>query len=152
MARFFEDTVARFPNAKTVTNWLVGDLAAYLNERGAGIEQVPLTPARLAALLRLIEDGTLSGRTAKAVLAEMIEQDQDPAAIVRARGLQQISDEETLRRVVDDVIAAHPGPAADVRAGKKQAMTFLVGQVMKATGGRANPQAVNRFLVERLGA
>jgi aspartyl-tRNA(Asn)/glutamyl-tRNA(Gln) amidotransferase subunit B len=150
MARFFEDTVAQLPKPKTVANWLVGEVAAYLNEHGVEIDQITLTPARLAALLRLIDDGTLSGRIAKDVLVETITQDRDPSAIVDARGLRQISDEETLRRVVDAIIAEHPGPAAEIRAGKERAMGFLVGQIMKTTGGRANPEAANRLLRERL--
>jgi aspartyl-tRNA(Asn)/glutamyl-tRNA(Gln) amidotransferase subunit B len=150
MARFFEETVARFSRPKVVANWLVGDVTAYLNERNLDIEQTTLSPARLAALLALVEEGTISGRTAKEILVETLERDQEPAAIVQARGLTQISDEETLRSVIDQVIAAHPGPAGDVRVGKPRALGFLVGQVMAATGGRANPAAVNRLLKERL--
>jgi Asp-tRNA(Asn)/Glu-tRNA(Gln) amidotransferase B subunit len=114
------------------------------------LDQVSLTPDRLAALLRLIEAGTISGRIAKDVLVEMIKDDKDPSAIVDARGLRQISDEDALARVIDAVIADHPGPAAEVRTGKGKAIGFLVGQVMKATGGRANPEAVNRLLRNRL--
>lgn len=149
-AAFYEATVARFPQPKTVANWLTGEVAAYLNETGQDLGQVALTPSRLAALLRLVDDGTISGRVAKDVLVEMIRDDADPAAIVEARGLRQISDEQALARVVDAVIAEHPGPAAEVRAGKARVIGFLVGQVMKATGGRANPEAVNRLLRSRL--
>jgi len=150
MAAFFEATVARFAQPKAVANWLVGEVAAYLNEHNVEIDQIPLTPERLADLLRLVDDGTLSGRTAKEVLVEMISTAQEPAAIVAARGLTQISDEETLRQVVARVVAQHPGPVADVRAGKERALGFLVGQVMKATGGRANPEAAHRLLREHL--
>ncbi len=151
VARFFEAAVAQFPHPKTVANWLTGEVAAYLNEHGADLEQIPLTPERLVALLRLIEDGTISGRIAKEVLVETIAQDQDPVRIVEARGLRQISDEDALLRIVDAVIADHPGPVAEVRAGKDRALGFLVGQVMRATNGRANPEAANRLLRERLG-
>ncbi len=151
MARCFEATVRLFPKPKIVANWLVGDVTAYLNEHSLEIDQIALTPERLAALLRLIDDGTLSGRTAKDVLTEVITQNQDPAAIVDARGLRQISDEDALRRVVDAVIAEHSGPAAEIRAGKDRAMSFLIGQIMKATGGRANPETASRLLRERLG-
>ncbi|MGQ0572254.1 MAG: Asp-tRNA(Asn)/Glu-tRNA(Gln) amidotransferase subunit GatB [Armatimonadota bacterium] len=150
MARFFEETAALYPQPKTVANWLAGDVAAYLNNRNAEIDQIALTPFRLAALLRLIDAGTISGRIAKDVLLEMIEHDRDATEIIEARGLSQISDEDILRRVVDEVIAAHPGPVADVRAGKERALGFLVGQVMKTTGGRANPETANRLLHERL--
>ena len=150
IAAFYERAVALFPHSKTIANWLVGDVAAYLNETGQDLDQVALTPDRLAALLRLIDDGTISGRIAKEVLVEMIREDREPAAIIAARGLRQISDQDALARVVDAVITEHPGPVAEVRAGKGRAIGFLVGQVMKATGGRANPEAVNRLLRSRL--
>ncbi len=151
MARFFEDAVAQFPRPKLVANWLVGEVTAYLNEHGVELDQTTFTPARLAALLRLVDDGTVTGRIAKDVLIETIAQNVDPVVIVDARGLRQISDEETLRRIVDAVIAEHPGPVAEIRAGRERAMGFLVGQIMKATGGRANPETANRLLRERLG-
>jgi len=150
VAAFYERAVALLPQPKTVANWLVGDVAAYLNETGRDLDQVSLSPDRLAALLRLMEEGTISGRIAKDVLVEMIRDDKDPSAIVEARGLRQISDEDALTRAIDAVIAEHPGPAAEIRAGKSKAIGFLVGQVMKATGGRANPEAVNRLLRNRL--
>lgn len=151
MARFFEETVAIWPQPKPVANWLIGEVAAYLNDHDMDIDRVALTPARLAALLRLIEDGTISHRSAKDVLVDAIDRDQDPEQIVAARGVTQISDDAMLRRVIDDVLAQHPGPAADVRAGKERAIGFLVGRVMQATGGRANPAALGRLLRERLG-
>ncbi|MDR7553986.1 MAG: Asp-tRNA(Asn)/Glu-tRNA(Gln) amidotransferase subunit GatB [Armatimonadota bacterium] len=150
-ADLFEQTVARYPAPKTVANWLLGEVAGYLNEHGLELEQVPLSAERLAALLRLIEQGHLSGRMAKEVLVEMLAHDRDPVAIVEARGLRQISDDATLRAVIDRVLAEHPGPVADVRAGKDKALTFLIGQVMRATQGRANPEVVHRLLRERLG-
>jgi aspartyl-tRNA(Asn)/glutamyl-tRNA(Gln) amidotransferase subunit B len=150
MATFFEETGAIFPQPKTVSNWLIGEVAAYLNDHDTDIDRVPLTPKRLAALLRLVEDGTISHRSAKDVLVEILDRDQDPDVVVAARGVTQISDEATLRRVIDDVVSAHPGPVADVRAGKERAMGFLVGRVMQATGGRANPATAGRLLRERL--
>ncbi len=152
VAAFFERAVALFPQPKTVANWLTGDVAAYLNETGKDLEQITLSPERLAALLRLIDNGIISGRIAKDVLVEMIAKDREPAAIIDARGLTQITDEDALGRIVDEAIADHPGPAADVRAGKQQAIGFLMGRIMRATGGRANPEAVNRLLRQRLGA
>ncbi len=151
MARFFEETVALYAHPKAVANWLVGEVSAYLNERGSEIDATPLTPARLASLLRLVEGGTLSGRAAKEVLLEALERGTEPEAVVEARGLSQISDREELARVVDAVIARNPGPAAEIRTGKERAIAFMVGQVMKATQGRASPEATNRLLRERLG-
>ncbi len=152
MARFFEDTVRLVPQPKVVCNWLVGDVAAYLNAQGQEIDQLPVTPAHLAELLQLVERGTISGRTAKEILGEMLAGGRRPEAIVTERGLVQISDEAALAQVVDAVLAEHAGPAADYRAGKTSVLTFLVGQVMKKTRGRANPELANRLLRERLQA
>jgi aspartyl-tRNA(Asn)/glutamyl-tRNA(Gln) amidotransferase subunit B len=151
VAAFFERAVALFPQPKTVANWITGDVTGYLNDTGADLDQLGLSPERLASLLRLIEDGTISGRIAKEVLVEMIREDRDPAAIVEARGLTQIRDEAALGDIVDKIVADHPGPAAEVRAGKNAAMGFLMGQIMKATGGRANPETATRLLRRRLG-
>jgi len=152
MAEFFEETVRLFPQPKTVSNWLVGDLAAYLNASGMEIEEVPVTPAGLAELLRLVEDGTVSGRSAKEVLEEMLRSGRSAGEVVRERGLVQISDAAELAALVDAAIAENPGPVGDVRAGKDKAVAFLVGQVMKKTRGRANPEMVNRLLRDRIGA
>ncbi len=152
MAEFFEEVVRLFPQPKTVSNWLVGDVAAYLNASGLEIEEVPITPAGLADLLRFVDSGTLSGRSAKEVLEEMLKTGRPAGEIVRERGLVQISDEAMLARFVEDVIAENPGPVGDVRAGKDKAVAFLVGQVMRKTRGRANPEMVNRLLRDRIGA
>ncbi len=152
MAEFFEETVRVFAQPKIVSNWLVGDVAAYLNAAGLEIDEVPIRPRDLADLLALVDAGTLSGRSAKDVLEEMLRTGRPAGEIVRERGLVQISDEAVLRRLVEEVVAEQPGPVGDVRAGKARAMAFLVGQVMKKTQGRANPDMVNRILRERLGA
>jgi aspartyl-tRNA(Asn)/glutamyl-tRNA(Gln) amidotransferase subunit B len=150
-AAFFEETARRFNQPKIVANWLVGDVAAYLNEAGQELEDARLTPEALAELLTLLDRGTLSGRLAKEVLEEMLRTGRTAGGIVQERGLVQISDEAALAEMVDGVIAEHPGPVADVRAGKDKAVAFLVGQVMKRSRGRANPEVVNRLLRERLG-
>lgn len=150
MAEFFEETVRRFDQPKIVANWLTGDVAAYLNTSGKEIEEASLTPAALAELLQLLDRGTLSGRLAKDVLDEMLRSGRTAGEIVKARGLVQISDEAALAEMVDAVLAEHPGPVQDVRAGKDKAIVFLVGQVMKRSRGRANPEVVNRLLRERL--
>jgi aspartyl-tRNA(Asn)/glutamyl-tRNA(Gln) amidotransferase subunit B len=151
MAEFFEETAGRFAKPKIVSNWLIGDVAAYLNAAGREIEEVPVRPEHLAGLLALVDTGKISGRSAKEVLEEMLRTGRPADAIVQERGLVQISDEAMLAAVVQEVIAEHPGPVGDVRAGKDQAVTFLVGQVMKKTRGRANPAMVNRLVRERLG-
>lgn len=152
MAEFFEETVRRCPQPKAVANWLVGDVAAYLNAAGRELEDVPLTPQAFAELLQLLDRGTLSGRLAKDVLDEMLRTGRTAGEIVAERGLVQISDEGALAEMVDGVIAEHPGPVRDVRAGKDRAVAFLVGQVMKRSRGRANPEVVNRLLRARLNA
>ena len=152
MAEFFEQTARLFPRPKVISNWLIGDVAAYLNAAGREMDDVPVRPESLAGLLRLIDAGILSGRSAKEVLEEMLRTGRAADAIVADRGLNQISDEGMLTAVVQEVIAEHPGPVRDVRAGKDQAVTFLVGQVMKKTRGRANPAVVHRLMRERLSA
>ncbi|HKX17468.1 MAG TPA: Asp-tRNA(Asn)/Glu-tRNA(Gln) amidotransferase subunit GatB [bacterium] len=152
MAEFFEETVRRYAQPKIAANWLVGDIAAYLNAAGEEIEQARITPASLAEMLDLLDRGTLSGRLAKEVLEEMLRTGRTAAEIVKERGLVQISDESALAAMVDAVIAEHPGPVGDVKAGKDKAVAFLVGQVMKRSRGRANPELVNRLLRERLTA
>jgi len=150
-AAFFEETVRRFNQPKIVANWLVGDVAAYLNAAGQELEDARISPAALAEMLTLLDRGTLSGRLAKDVLEEMLRTGRTAAEIVKERGLVQISDEAALAEMVDGVIAEHPGPVQDVRAGKDKAVAFLVGQVMKRSRGRANPEVVNRLLRARLG-
>ncbi len=152
MARFFQETVGLYTQPKVVCNWLTGDIAAYLNAEGKEIDDLPVTPSHLAELLQLIDRGAISGRTAKEIVGEMLARGARPEALVAERGLGQISDETALVSVVEAVLAEHAGPAAEYRAGKPQALTFLVGQVMKKTRGRANPELANRLLREKLGS
>ncbi len=150
LAAFFEEALAAYPQAKTLANWITGDVAGVLNEQGKEIDEVALRPETLIALLRLIDGGRISGRTAKELLPELIRDGGDPAVLVASRGLEQISDVADLEHLIERVIAAHRGPAEEVRQGKVKAFTFLVGQVMRETRGRANPELVNRLLRERL--
>jgi len=150
LAAFFEDCLAAFADAKTVSNWVMGELLGYLNQKGLDITQSPVQARQLAELLQLIADGTISGKIAKQVFAAVCETGQDPAAIVAEKGLQQISDSSQLEEVVAGVLAANPQVVADYRNGKGKALGFLVGQVMKATRGQANPQLVNDLLREKL--
>lgn len=147
---FFDATVALYPEAKTVSNWMMSELMKYLNANNLEIQEIPLTPKDLADLLKLIDQGTISGKIAKTVFEEMCATGQPPEKIVREKGLIQITDEGAIAQVVAEVIAANPQSVADYRAGKEKALTFLVGQVMKATRGKANPEAVNRILREKL--
>ncbi|MCS7173422.1 MAG: Asp-tRNA(Asn)/Glu-tRNA(Gln) amidotransferase subunit GatB [Armatimonadetes bacterium] len=149
-ADFFEEAVRLHPSPRAIANWLVGDVAGYLNEHNLELEDLPITPLHLAELVRLVEEGVISGRIAKEILPEVLGSGKRPGEMVQERGLVQISDEEALREVVRAVLADYPAPVQDFRKGKERAIGFLVGQVMKRTGGRANPALVNRILREEL--
>jgi aspartyl-tRNA(Asn)/glutamyl-tRNA(Gln) amidotransferase subunit B len=153
-ADYFEQ-VARGTNGhardpKASAHWVIGDLFGALNRLGLGVEQSPVGPEQLGGLLDLIADGTISGRIAKDVFAEMIETGADAAAIVEARGLRQMSDSGAIEAAVDAALAAHPAQVAQYAANPK-VLGFFVGQVMKATGGKANPGLVNELLKKKLG-
>jgi len=150
MADFFEECVAGYPDAKTVSNWMMGDLSRLLNANNMDITQCRIKPSQLVEMLKLLDEGTISGKIAKTVFEEMFETGKDPGAIVEEKGLVQISDEAAIQGIIDEVIADNPKSVQDYKAGKKKAMGFLVGQVMKATKGKANPQVVNKILQEKL--
>jgi aspartyl-tRNA(Asn)/glutamyl-tRNA(Gln) amidotransferase subunit B len=133
-----------------VANWVMGEFQRHLNVKGIEIEQSKITPEQLAELLRLIDDGTVSGNMAKTVFSEMFETGKAPSAIVREKGMIQITDEEELVAIVEKVIADNPGPVADFIAGNERAFGFLMGQAMKASKGKANPKVLNKLLHEHL--
>jgi aspartyl-tRNA(Asn)/glutamyl-tRNA(Gln) amidotransferase subunit B len=150
MSDFFEAVLADFPDAKTVANWLMGEITRCLNANNMEISQSRLSPSHLAELLKLQADGTVSGTTAKVVCEEMLATGNKPAEIVQEKGLSQISDQDFISTLVDQVITGHPATVADYRGGKEKALGFLVGQVMKLSRGRANPELVNRLIREKL--
>ncbi|NLZ39261.1 MAG: Asp-tRNA(Asn)/Glu-tRNA(Gln) amidotransferase subunit GatB [Firmicutes bacterium] len=150
MADFFEATVAEYSDAKAVANWLMGDIARYLNAKELEISETKLTPKHLVELLKLQDDGIISGKIAKTVLEEMFNSGKMPAEIVKEKGLEQITDEDALTTIVDEVIANNPKSVEDYRSGKEKALGFLVGQVMKLTKGKANPALVNKLLRKKL--
>ena len=152
MATWFERLAALTGDAKVSANWIMGELSAYLNEHSLAIEDSPISPSSLARLIGLVRDGTLGSAGAKQVFAALAagEAGGDALAIVEQRGLAQIADEGALRAVVEEVIAANPGQAAEYRAGKDALLGFFVGQVMRSTGGRAEPRAVQELLREAL--
>jgi aspartyl-tRNA(Asn)/glutamyl-tRNA(Gln) amidotransferase subunit B len=149
LARFYEAAVTG-ADAKLTANWTMGEYLAYIN--GAGLEpgHGHVTPARLAALVGLVADGAISGSTAKQVFALMVEERAEPQEIVARHGLGQISDEGALAAAVAKVVADNPAQAEQFRAGKEQLLGFFVGQVMKATQGRANPTLVNDLVRKAL--
>jgi len=150
LADFFEQTVAAYPNAKIVSNWIMGDLLRELNQEGKDIEDAAIRPEQLAALLKMIETGTISGKIAKTVFETLYREGGDPEQIVKEQGLAQVSDEGALGALIDAVLAENPNEVAGYRAGKKQLLGFFVGQVMKQSGGKANPGKVNALLKEKL--
>jgi aspartyl-tRNA(Asn)/glutamyl-tRNA(Gln) amidotransferase subunit B len=147
-AEYFEQ-VAAGRDPKAAAHWVIGDLFGALNRKGLDIARSPVMPGQLGGLLDLIADGTISGRIAKDVFAEMVETGADPAAIVEAKGLRQVSDSGAIEAVVDAALAAHPTQVAQYATNPK-VLGFFVGQVMKATGGKANPGVVNDLLRKKL--
>ncbi len=154
-ADYFEAAVkheGRARDAKIVANWINGDVAAFANTSGLEVSQTHVTPAQIAGLVDLIADGTISGKIAKDVLAIIVneEKDGDPRAIVEARGMKQVMDTGAIEAAVDAILGANPDKAAQAIA-KPAMLGWFVGQVMKQTGGKANPQAVNDLLKQKLG-
>jgi len=151
---YFEELAAALPQgqAKLGANWVLGELAAALNRAECDIADSPIPPKRLAALIQRIIDGTISNKIARDVFTAMWagEQNGDPDAIIDARGLKQISDTGAIGAMIDEVLAAHPAIIEEYRAGKQKAFNSLVGQVMKAAKGKANPQQVNELLKQKL--
>ena len=150
VADYFDQSVQNNGEAKVVANWLMGEVSKHLNSEGITILDCPVSPKQLTELLALIEKGTISNKIAKTVFEEMWTSRKDAEVIVKEKGLVQISDSSEIVAIVESVIAANPQSVADFKAGKDKAIGFLVGQIMKQTKGRANPDMVNTLLRERL--
>jgi aspartyl-tRNA(Asn)/glutamyl-tRNA(Gln) amidotransferase subunit B len=150
VADYFETMVRAGANPKLAGNWIMGELARVLNERGASIDEAPISAERLANLVVLVEKGAISGATAKGVFEKMLATGTSADQIVATEGLTQISDEAELLRLIEDVLSGHADAVAQYRAGKTATFGFLVGQVMKAAGGKANPKRVNELLRKAL--
>ncbi|SLN44293.1 Asp-tRNA(Asn)/Glu-tRNA(Gln) amidotransferase subunit GatB [Oceanibacterium hippocampi] len=149
IADYFE-AVAAGRDARTAANWVIGNLFGALNKSGKTILQCPVAPAQLGALIDLITDGTLSNRLAKEVFEVMFETGRDAEAVIDEKGLRQVSDSGAIEGLVDGILAANPDKVAEYRGGKDKLFGFFVGQVMKATQGKANPQIVNEILKKKL--
>jgi aspartyl-tRNA(Asn)/glutamyl-tRNA(Gln) amidotransferase subunit B len=150
LAGYFEQVAAASGNAKAASNWVMGELLRTMKERATAIEQVPLTPAALAGLIALVDKGTISSSIAKEVFAKMYDTGRSAEDIVAAEGLAQNSDEGALLAIVRDVIAANTATVGEYRAGKTKGFGFLVGQIMKESGGKANPKLANELLRREL--
>ncbi len=151
LADYFEAAVKEFPQPKQVSNWIMSELLRELKKEEAGITSCRVAPAALGKLLTLVEKGTLSGKLAKTVFEEMVATGQDPEAIIKAKGLVQISDTGALEAIAREIIEANPKEAADFKAGKTKVIGFFVGQLMKKTKGQANPQLANEIFQRLLG-
>jgi aspartyl-tRNA(Asn)/glutamyl-tRNA(Gln) amidotransferase subunit B len=153
-AEFFESVVQKpdgaSRDAKAAANWVINELAGRLNKDGKGIGASPVSALQLGTILDLIGEGVISGKIAKDLFEIVWSEGGDPRAIVEARGMKQVTDLGAIERVVDEIIAANPDKAAQVKE-KPAALGWFVGQVMKSSGGKANPQAVNDLLKKKLG-
>ncbi|MCO6473105.1 MAG: Asp-tRNA(Asn)/Glu-tRNA(Gln) amidotransferase subunit GatB [Melioribacteraceae bacterium] len=150
LADYFEKVCKTTNEFKSASNWMISEVLKYLNEHKLDITQFPISPEHLGKLINLIKDGTISGKIGKDVFEFMFNSDEDPEKIVNEKGLLQISDLSELEVMIDSIIAKHPKDAEDYRNGNKKVIGFFVGQVMRETNGKANPQLVNKLLTEKL--
>lgn len=150
LADFFEAAVKEYGEAKTVSNWVMGEFLRLLNQEKIEISAAKISPSQLVQMLKMIDAGTISGKIAKTVFEEMFKTGNDPAQVVKEQGLVQISDAGELEALAQKIIAANPKSVADYLGGKEQAIGYLVGQMMKETKGRANPGMVNELLRKEL--
>jgi aspartyl-tRNA(Asn)/glutamyl-tRNA(Gln) amidotransferase subunit B len=151
LAAFYEQAASISGDPRTAANWVTGDLAAALNAAGKEIADSPVSADQLGELLSLLRQGEISGKLAKEIFAKMFATGDSPRAIIEREGLRQISDTSALEQIIDDVIRSNPKQLEQYRAGKTTVLGFFVGQVMKASRGQANPQAVNELLRQKLG-
>ena len=151
LAEYYEAAVREFPQPKAVSNWVMSELLRELpGDDERAIAAAPVPPGNLAGLLRLVADGTISGKIAKDVFERMVRTGEDAATIVAREGLTQVADTRALEALVDEALAANPRAVDDWKKGKTAAAKALVGQVMKASSGRANPAIVSRLVQEKL--
>ena len=150
LSNIFEDAEKICGNAKAVANWLLSDISRILNEKEMEPSEIPFTAEELAKLVQLIENGTISSAIGKKVVEELFENPKNPEEIIKEKGWIQISDENAIKAIVQKIIADNPQSVADYKAGKDRALKFLLGQAMKETKGKANPQLLNKMFIEEL--
>jgi aspartyl-tRNA(Asn)/glutamyl-tRNA(Gln) amidotransferase subunit B len=150
LADWFEAAARAHGNAKLVANWVLRDVLAALRERDLEIEAARLTPEGLAALLRLVDAGRVTAKSARSLLPELLLSGGDPAALVQERGLEAVADEGALEAAVEQVLAAQAKAVASVAAGDAKSLNFLMGQVMRSTGGKADPARVRELILAKL--
>ena len=152
LANYYEECVRLFPDSKTVSNWMMGDLLRALKQDEREVDQCPVTPQHLAGMLLMVQEGTISGKIAKEVFDEMYRTGDLPEKIVREKGWVQILDAGKIEGAIEKVIQANPKLVEDYRKGKEKVFGFFVGEVMKETQGKANPKLVNELLKNKLKA
>jgi aspartyl-tRNA(Asn)/glutamyl-tRNA(Gln) amidotransferase subunit B len=150
IATYLEGTIALGADTKQAANWLMGDITAYLKNQKLAIDALALTPAILAELIGLIDNGTISGKIAKEILPELLEKGGSVKELVESKGLTSLSNPTELAAIIDRILAANPTELEQYRGGKTKLMGFFVGQVMKETGGRADPKVTNQILAQKL--
>ncbi len=151
IAEYFEACIKLFNQPKTISNWVMGELMRELNNTGTAVSASPVSPERLIDLLQLVDNGTISLKAARDIFPEVYRSGKAPQHIVEEKGLTQLSDEGALEKLIDEVLRSNPSQTAQFKEGKQQVLGFLVGQVMKASGGKANPGRVNELLKRKLG-
>jgi aspartyl-tRNA(Asn)/glutamyl-tRNA(Gln) amidotransferase subunit B len=156
LADYYEAALREYPNAKALSNWVMGDLLRVVRERKLDdvlvIQDWPVPATHLAQMVRLIDQDEISGKIAKTVFESMLETGRDPASIVSEQGLSQVTDDSAILAAIDSTLQANADKVDEYRGGKDKLFGFFVGQVMKATQGKANPQKVNALLKDRLGS
>ncbi len=150
VADFFEAAAKASSNPKAISNWIMTEMLRLLSEANVTIEAVPVTPKALAGLVALVDAGSINSNTAKDIFAELFEKGGDPETIVKEKGLLQVSDADAIGAFADQAISENSQSVEDYRGGKKAALQFLVGQVMRLSRGKANPQMVAKLLAEKM--
>jgi aspartyl-tRNA(Asn)/glutamyl-tRNA(Gln) amidotransferase subunit B len=152
VAGYFEALMGQGIAPRTAMHWLTTQLIPAVKDRGQELGSSPVTPARFAVLLKMLSQNEINANAAREVLVHLFDSDEAPEAIVSARGFRQVSDHATLDSLIDKVLSAEPAAIADVRSGQGKAMGFLIGQVMQASGGKANPKIIRELLAKKLDA
>ncbi len=150
MAAYYEEAAKLSGQPKVISNWMMGELMRLLNAEGKEIEDCPVRPDRLAGMVKMISEGVISTKIAKTVFEEMYRTGKDAGTVVKEQGLTQVSDTDAIEKIIDEVIKANPSQAAEYKAGKEKLFGFFVGQAMKASKGKANPDLVNQLLKKKL--
>jgi len=150
LADYYEECVKLYPDAKKVSNWIMAELLRELKGDEKAIDKCPVSPKHLAGMLKLLDEGVISGKIAKTVFEEMYRTGKEAAEIVKEKGLVQVTDSAEIEKIIDKVMEANPKQVQDVKTGKDKILGFLVGQVMKESKGKANPQMVNDILIKKI--